>query len=231
MKENLVEIWRQLLRGLPRNLWFTISTTSSYEYNLQAATSLNLVEYETILLASGIMVKKGDTTVYSYGKLEYLQGILRGRLDIHICRSKIDRNGIPLYFMAVERPTFRNPSLQGKAEDLRVLPNRHGNGLDEERVRLLECLRAERASTNEPELIVDERFPPPPQIEEQRKLLSTVLSESNSDFSRFPSASVCSVNDKGSGSSVESKLNAIEVAIISSIFLPAVSFSAVGDGE
>jgi hypothetical protein len=125
------------------------------------------VEYETILLASGIMVKKGDTTVYSYSKLEYLQGVLHGRLNIHICRSKIDRNGIALYFVAVERPTFRNPSLQGKAEDLRVLPNRHGNGLDEERVLLLERLCAERASTNEPELIVDEQLPPPPQIEDQ----------------------------------------------------------------
>ena len=73
MKENLVEIWKQLRAGLPRNLWHTFSTTSSYEYNLQAATSLNLVEYETILLASGIMVKKGDTMVYSNSKLDYLQ--------------------------------------------------------------------------------------------------------------------------------------------------------------
>jgi len=40
MKENLVEILRQLLAGLQRNLWYTISTTSSYEYNLQAATIL-----------------------------------------------------------------------------------------------------------------------------------------------------------------------------------------------
>ena len=88
MENNIVEIWRQLLAGVPRNLWFAISTTSSYKYNLQAATSLNLVEYETILLASSIMVKKGDTVVYSYSKLEYLQGALRGRLTLHINRSK-----------------------------------------------------------------------------------------------------------------------------------------------
>ena len=148
MKENLVEILRQLLAGLRRNLWYTISTTSSYEYNLQAATSLNAEEYETLLLASGIMVKKGDTTVYSNSKLEYLQGILRGRLDIHICRSKIDRNGIPLYFIAVEHPTFRNPSLQAKAEDLRVLPNRHGNGLDEAQLRFISFFIARKRVTS-----------------------------------------------------------------------------------
>ena len=153
MKENLVEILRQLLAGLRRNLWYTISTTSSYEYNLQAATSLNEEEYETLLLASGITVKKGDTTVYSNSKLEYLQGILRGRLDIHICRSKIDRNGIPLYFIAVERPKFRNPSEQAKGNITGIdEPNQPSNGLDDESIRLLERLCTERASaTNDEE--------------------------------------------------------------------------------
>jgi len=147
MKENLVEILRQLLTGLRRNLWYTFIITSSYEYNLQAATSLNAEEYETLLLASGIMVKKGDTTVYSNSKLEYLQGILRGRLDIHICRSKIDRNGIPLYFIAVEHPTFRNPSLQAKGNITGIdEPNQPSNGLDDESIRLLERLCTERAS-------------------------------------------------------------------------------------
>jgi hypothetical protein len=79
MLDYLVEIWRQLLTGVSHNLWYTVSTTSSYKYNLQAATSLNEVEYETILLASGITVKKGDTVMYSISKLEYLQGVLRGR--------------------------------------------------------------------------------------------------------------------------------------------------------
>ena len=154
MENNIVEIWRQLLRALLRNLWFTISTTSSFENNLQAATSLNLLEYETVLLASGIMVKKGETITYSYSKLEYLQGVLRSRLAIHICRSKTDRTSKPLYFIAVEHPTFRNPSLQVKA-GLRVLPNCLGNGLDEERIQLLERLCAERATSEEPWHIVD----------------------------------------------------------------------------
>ena len=60
---------------------------------------------------------------------------------------------ISCFFIAVECPTFRNPSAQAKA-DLRVLPNRRGNGLDEERLRLLERLCAERASAEEPELIL-----------------------------------------------------------------------------
>jgi len=55
-----VEILRWPLAGLSGTLWYTVNTTSSYEYNnLQAATNLNEVEY--ILLAGGIMLKKGDT--------------------------------------------------------------------------------------------------------------------------------------------------------------------------
>ena len=76
------------------------------------------------------------------------------------------RNSVPLYFIAVECPTFRNSPLEVKA-GLRVLPNHRGNGLDEERVQLLEGLCAERATTEEPERIVVEQLPPSTQIDEQ----------------------------------------------------------------
>ena len=114
------------------------------------------------------MGKKGDTVVYIYSNLEYLQGALRGRLTVHINRSKIDRNSTPLYFVAIEQPTFCNPSGQAKA-DLRILPNCRGNGLDEERLRLLKRLCTERTTAQEPELIVEEQLPPPLQIIEQHQ--------------------------------------------------------------
>ena len=89
MKENLVEILRQLLTGLRRNLWYTIITTSSYEYNLQAATTEWSQIWNYSISYIGIMVKNGDTIMYSNSKLDYLQDVLCGRLTIHINSSNI----------------------------------------------------------------------------------------------------------------------------------------------
>ena len=73
-----------------------------------------------------------------------------------------------MFFIASGCPTFCNPSAQAKA-DVRVLPNHRGNGLNEERLRLLESLCTERASAEEPELIVDEQLPLLPQAEETQQ--------------------------------------------------------------
>ena len=114
MKRRTVEILKQLLAGLQHSLWYTTSTTSIFEYNLQAATSLNEEEYETLLLASNSTVRNGDTSVYSSSKLENLQDILGGRLDILICRSKIERNGNPFISLQWEGPKIPNSLEQAR---------------------------------------------------------------------------------------------------------------------
>ena len=101
-------------------------------------------------------------------KLDYLQTTLKENIDLHITLSKIETNGNKLFFIAVERPTFRSPMEQAKANII-LLPNHHGNGLNEAQLRLLARLCAERATADEPELIVDEQLPPPPQMEVQNQ--------------------------------------------------------------
>jgi len=164
--QELVEILKQLLIGVQQKTWLSFKTTDGYNYNLQTATNLNALEYKTILFASGILFKKGNTTMVRKAKLDYLQTTLKENIDLHITLSKIETNGNKLFFIAVERPTFRNPLEQAKANP-RVLPNRRGNGLNEAQLRLLERLCAERATGEEPELIVEGQLHPPPQIQEQ----------------------------------------------------------------
>jgi len=134
MQQEVVELLRQLLGGVQRNLWHAINTTNLYNCNLQLATSLSMFEYESILLASGIMVKQGNSYAIKKTKLDELKDTRKENLTLHITRSQIQRPGAILYFVEVESPTFRNPLEQAKANP-RVLPNRRGNGLNEAQLR------------------------------------------------------------------------------------------------
>ena len=154
MKEEVLEFWRQLLGGVQRNLWHALSTTNLFNCNLQLATSLSMFEYDTILRASGIMVKQGNTYAFKKKRLDELKEAPKENMTVHIICSQVQRQGAHLYFITVQQTTYRNPLVQAKANP-RVLPNRHGNGLDEERLHLLKHLCAERVSDEEPELIVE----------------------------------------------------------------------------
>jgi len=70
IQQELVEIWKQLLRGVQHNLWHAISATNLYNYTLQLATSLSIFEYESILLTSGIMVKQGNSYTFKKNRLD-----------------------------------------------------------------------------------------------------------------------------------------------------------------
>lgn len=50
---------------LPQNIWHAFITTDDFGCNLQAATNQAEAEYNTILLASAIMLKRGDVTMFS----------------------------------------------------------------------------------------------------------------------------------------------------------------------
>ena len=104
IQQELVEIWKQLLRGVQQNTWLLFKTTDGYNYNLQTATSLNELEYKTILFVSCILFKKGNTTMVRKAKLDYLQTELKENIDLHITCSKLETNDNKLFFIAVERP-------------------------------------------------------------------------------------------------------------------------------
>jgi len=161
IQQELVEIWKQLLRGVQQGIWYALITTDDFGCNLQAATNLNALEYDTLLLSSGIIFKRGDITMINKAKLDHLQTALKENIILHITRIKLQREGKRAFYIAVGQP-LSNPSVQAKINP-RVLPNRRGNGLDQQRLLLLERLCAERASAEEPELIVDEQLPLLPQ--------------------------------------------------------------------
>jgi len=70
---------------------------------------------ETILLASGITVQKGDSTVYTNSKFDYLQSVLCGSLTLHISRININVSGKRLFF-AKEKPARTDQSIHRSNE-------------------------------------------------------------------------------------------------------------------
>ena len=58
IQQELVEIWKQLLRVVQQGIWYALITTDDFGCNLQAATNLTEEEYDTLLLSSSIIFKK-----------------------------------------------------------------------------------------------------------------------------------------------------------------------------
>jgi len=111
MEGDLAVLWSLLLLPLRQRIWYAFCPSDALKCNLQTAISLTKFQYETILQASGILCKKGFY-VFSNSQLDYLQQVLWGRLDIHINRSKLERNGKPLFFIAPVDKPHQNPSAQ-----------------------------------------------------------------------------------------------------------------------
>ena len=71
--QELVEIWKQLFLGVQQDVWYAVITTADFRCNLQAATNLTEEEYNTLLLSSGILFKRGDVTMFNKAQLDHLQ--------------------------------------------------------------------------------------------------------------------------------------------------------------
>ena len=61
-------------------------------------------------------------------------------MAIHISRSKIERSGKALFFIAVDKPDFCTPKEQVNANQSTIPRNQHGNGLDDNSKCLLQRL-------------------------------------------------------------------------------------------
>ena len=110
IEQELVQIWKQLLRGVPQDIWYIIDDSEEFLPSLQMAISLNALEYETLLLSSGITFKRGDITMFSKAKLDYLQTALKENITLHITRSQLQRKGKHAYYLAVGHP-LSNPTV------------------------------------------------------------------------------------------------------------------------
>jgi hypothetical protein len=166
ISQEIVEIWNSILGSLEPQLWYIVEDTDDFLPSLRVAISLDERQYDTLLLRSGIRVKRGGLYGISTDQLAYLKTTVRRQHDLRFTRYQLKSGGKRSAFISIGEPTFRNPSLQAKRNP-RVLQNCRGNGLNEAQLRLLERLCAERATGEEPELNVDGQLHPPPQIQEQ----------------------------------------------------------------
>ena len=72
--------------------------------------------------------------MFSKAQLDHLQEGLKQTLTIYISRSKIERNGKALFFIAVDKPRYRDPKDQMKADEPNELTQRSIR-LDNESIR------------------------------------------------------------------------------------------------
>ncbi len=109
-----VDLLRQLLSRCPANIWHEIKTTIHYDYNLQLAISLNDYQYESILLASGILNRRGNLLCTSRQHIEELQREVQENITLHYSKAKVQRNGTHNYYICIGEPTHRDPIIQSR---------------------------------------------------------------------------------------------------------------------
>jgi hypothetical protein len=57
--QDIAEIWNGILGSLERQLWYIVGDTNDFLPSLRVAISLDERQYDTLLLRSGIRVKRG----------------------------------------------------------------------------------------------------------------------------------------------------------------------------
>jgi hypothetical protein len=67
---DVVDLLYHLFLPLPQSIWHIISIHDAFQPMLQTAVNLNEFQYETLLLANGIMQRYGGNTTFSRGHLE-----------------------------------------------------------------------------------------------------------------------------------------------------------------
>jgi len=150
MEQGLVEIWRELLLDLLPKLWHAVTATDAFNWNLQQATRLTTFEYDSLLEASGIMVKYGASYACKVNRLECLKQALKERnLTVEIT-TRLQRKGEKIiFFIAVGKPDFCSPKEQMKANPSSIPTNQNGDGLGDNSKHLLKRLCDERVTEKE----------------------------------------------------------------------------------
>jgi hypothetical protein len=125
---------------------------------LQTAVNLNEFQYETLLLASGIMQKYGGNTTFSRWHLESLKIQLQENTEIYFTSTKLERNGRNYYFISLNRPRYPNPRLQVYYNNDRLLRPR-AHRLEPNHHHIIERLCHERRvaeNYQQPPALIDE---------------------------------------------------------------------------
>jgi hypothetical protein len=107
-----VDLLYHLLLPLPQNIRHVINIHDAFQPMLQTAVNLNEFQYETLLLASGVMQSYGGNTTFSRRHLESLKIQLQENTEIYFTSPKLERNGRSYYFISLDRPRYPNLRLQ-----------------------------------------------------------------------------------------------------------------------
>ncbi len=123
---------------------------------------MNNLQYEKIMLATGIMLKKRHQTTISLRHLEFLKAALQENMTIHITRAFLQNKNH--YFICVNSPIHSTPSKQVRANSRQTQ-----NDGEEEVEQVVEppvdcqVIPVEEVVNNEP-MLVDEEV-----VEEQQQ--------------------------------------------------------------
>jgi hypothetical protein len=91
-----------------QNLWHAINIENNVGNNLQAVVSLNEFQYETILLASGMLQQREHLLCISRVHLDY------GTISLHQTRARVQRGGHNLCYIVVGEPAYQNTIIQAR---------------------------------------------------------------------------------------------------------------------
>jgi hypothetical protein len=78
---EFIHLIRQLLQPLQQNIWYTVNVTDDFYPTLNAAIQLNNQHYQNLMLATGIIQRKGELTTISLRHLEFLKAALQENLQ------------------------------------------------------------------------------------------------------------------------------------------------------
>jgi hypothetical protein len=140
ISEELTHLFRQLLQPVQRNIWYAVNLTDDFYPPLNMAIQLNNLHYQAVMLATGIMLKKGDQITISLRHLEFLKVAMQENMTIHVTRAFLRNKNH--YFISIDHPTHSTLAKQIRA-DPRVLIRRGGTQLDHRSTLLLNHLLAE----------------------------------------------------------------------------------------
>jgi hypothetical protein len=108
---------------------------------LNMAIHLNNLQYQAVMLATGIMLRKGNQTTITLRHLEFLKTALQENMTIHITRCFLQNKNH--YFISVDYPTHSTPAKQVRA-DPRIIIRRGSTQLDDHTLLLLNHLQTDR---------------------------------------------------------------------------------------
>jgi hypothetical protein len=95
---ELILFIRQLMQPVQRNFWYTVNVTEDFYPTLNAAIQLNNQHYQNVMIAIGVLLKKGEQHTISLRHLEFLKASPQENMTIHITRAAM-QNKIHYFFL------------------------------------------------------------------------------------------------------------------------------------